>query len=326
MGIAGDQTSEEPRLQKDPTIMQGRIVISPLSEAVVLEPGAPRFTDRDSGAFPIEVRGEIRVRVESILPSWGATVEALELRGPGGVIPADRLLVRMGGEKADFLPLSGRVRLITGDHHSPVEEVPLEILFCPTWHDRPGQYVGRLRLRPAVWTSLTTSEELKDEELSEFREQQLGDAREIEVKFESPQVINVVLSSEELHFDATAGAGTIPADEEISIGVSTNASIWRVECQATPLMSDEHEIPASRILWERVDDFGTVLASGNLADQPVVFKGHESARGALATLHFKIHIFTHDIAAVYDGALSMIGIISKKYEEEEKIRSIEPHP
>lgn len=325
-GIVEDQTTGKPLSQQDPAILQGRIVISPVSAVVALRPGAPRLADRDRRSFPIEVRGEVRVRVESILPFWGATVEALVLRGPGGAVPPDRLLVRVGGEEAEFLPLSGRVRLVTGDHRSPVEEVPIEILFCPTWRDRPGRYEGRLLLRPAVARTvrstitpyLTASGELRDKEPGKFKEQDLGETREIEVVFESPQVISIELSSDELHFDATAGVGIISANEGIVIEVSTNAAVWQVECRVSPLVSDEHEIPVSRILWERLNDFGNVVDSGNLADQPVVFEGRKHAECARATLRFKVHIFMHDVAAVYNGTLSMLGTPGRKHREKKR--------
>ena len=329
LGIAEEQTVEKPFSRGDPTIVQGRILISTMSTNIVLKPGAPRLQGKDKRSFPIEVQGNTRIRVESVLPTWGATVEALELRGPDGVVPLDRLLVRAGGEGGEFLPLSGRVPLVTGDYRSQVEEVPLDILFCPTWRDRPGRYEGRLLLRPtvsqAVWRNVTTnptaSEGLADEGPGEFNEQSLGEAQKIGVEFESPQIISIVLSSDQLLFDATAGAGIFAADEDIVMEISTNASIWRVECQASPLVSNEREIPVSRILWERLDDFGNVVDSGNLEDQPLVFEGHEPAVGAVATLRFKIRIFMYDVAAVYHGTLSMLGTAAGgKHKEDPKIR------
>lgn len=93
--------------------------------------------------------------------------------------------------------------------------------------------------------------------------------------------------------------------------VATNAPSWWVECQASPLVSEEDEVPVSRMLWEKLDGSGNVLDAGNLGENAVVLQGNTPTEGTESILRYKMRITMEDVAGIYRGTISLVGIVGE---------------
>ena len=302
---AGEQPVKAQPSGTAPGVRPNAVTIQPASRALVLDSAPAGLAGGDEMASLTECYAETRVRVQAATPAWGATVAVLDLVGPDGPVPAERLLVRCGGKQAAFVPLSGPVPFVTGDYRLPVKEVPLEVLFRPSWTDPPGEYRGRLRLRPFIPDGSGGIARMAATALE--GEGEPGEI--ITIDMTNRITVRVEVSCAELSFDATAGTGEVPANMDVEVRVTTNAPRWRVECRAPPLLGDQYQIPPERILWQRVDGTDRVVGSGDLGNNYVVLRGAGPTAGATVTLHFRIRVLTEDVAGVYHGTLSMVGIV-----------------
>lgn len=256
----------------------------------------------------------LKINLRSLLPEWGAVVEAVSLWGPEGDIPKDRFWVRTEETGGEFAPLIKPVPLIRGDLRKPVRETEMEIEVRPAWQDAPGEYQGQLALipfgpeyeepKPKTTTTSRSKRNLMD----------IGQAQPVNISLSIPEIIDISISGGSLSFEGGGPEGTFYAREEMRFKIKTNARAWRVTCKAANLRSDReeaNEIPAERIKWERVDASGRVLNNGNLGLETTVFSSEDVSRitpDDEIILRFSINVTMSDVAGSYSGSISLQGI------------------
>ncbi len=305
LSVAGDTTSQN---LKGSTPGQGQqsIQIIPSSSSISMKPRqVPDRAATYSPESPMEGYAAFSVNVQSILPFWGALLDVILLEGPGGSVPHDRLLVRTAQTGEEFMPLDHPVPIVVGNYKQPVVDVPVELLFRPTWGDPPGNYHFQLSLDPSIPES-RGSEVLQS---SGSIPQPLGAGPGIGGEFPNADMIYIDLSTMELGFDIDRGMGTYEAEEDILFWIWTNADAWHIDCQATSLQSDEDEIPIERLAWERLDEYGNVIETGNFSNQNTVLSGHTPVVEFRAALRVSVTVTMSDIAGSYSGQLSLIGSV-----------------
>lgn len=287
------------------TQLAGRELVSivPSTPSITLEVGGPFAPRRPLKFGPWTASAQFGLRVESRIPFWGVKLEASPLEGPEGVLPPDRLWIRTEATEGEFQSLAQPVPIVVGDLRTPVKETFATIKVEPTWTDAPGEYQGELVMRPFVPEGGDPPPPSPDVSgiLPEER-------APVQVKLKIAAAISILVSGGELDFSAPSGPGDYAANEQVGFKVTTNASSWRVECQAAPLKGDDGQIPLERVLWERLDGRGQTVASGNLRDNPTVLDGHEATAGFESSLRFTIRITTEETAGNYSGSISLLGI------------------
>ena len=104
------------------------------------------------------------------------------------------------------------------------------------------------------------------------------------------------------------GPGTYLADEEIKFFVWTTAQTWRLVCQASAFINDEgNTIPLDQLIWERLDEYGRLIDSGNFGSQQTVLRGYGPVEEKMTTLRLKIRITMTNPSGQYNGELSLVG-------------------
>lgn len=286
------------------TQLAGRELVSivPSTPSITLEVGGPFAPRRPLKFGPWTASARFGLRVESRIPFWGVKLEATPLEGPQGMLPPERLWVQAEATEGQFQSLAQPVPIVVGDPRTPVKEVFATIKVEPTWTDAPGEYQGELVMRPFA------PEGSDPPPSPDLGGTVLEGSAPIEVKLKISAAISILVSGGELDFSAPSGPGDYAANEQVGFKVTTNASSWRVECQAAPLKGDDGQIPLERVLWERLDGRGQTVASGNLRDNPTVLEGHEATAGFEASLRFTIRITTEETAGNYSGSISLLGI------------------
>ena len=69
---------------------------------------------------------------------------------------------------------------------------------------------------------------------------------------------------------------------------------WRVECQATSLVSGEHEIPPERLSWERFDRYGRRVGGANLGTSRTIIEGFGATAESEVRVRFSLHVTLQD--------------------------------
>jgi len=256
---------------------------------------------------PLGRQTELSVSIQSGMPSWGASIEAVKLRGPGGRAPSGSFLVRTELTGGQFQPLEGPIPIVAGDYSLPARQAKVEIAFSPSWQDPAGEYRGKLVVRPAIPDQRGRTMTALDQTAG-----LIGTDQEIDFSFYHSQTIMLQRSTDELSLTLSAGPREQQTEDEVTLWLWTNANEWLVMCSATPLLLEGggHEIPPSRITWERLDEHGRVVQSGNLGTSAVVLEGWGPVEGAEWKLRFTMPVTMRDVAGRYGGRLELSGLVA----------------
>ena len=283
------------------------ISITPSTEQIKLTPLSSSTSDG-----PTPSGGSVQIKVQSVLPEWGAAIEAVRLRGPNGEIPANRIWVR-SEETKTFQQLDTRVPIIRGNLRAPERDVKIDLEVRPHWDDPPGDYDGEILLTP----TLPGLDESGDLPLAPP-----GAAAKIPVPFlhpydpiqsvhfslSIPEMLDLGTSGGELVFEGVSGPGIYYAEPDLRVWFCTNAYHWQVICSATNLEGERGEIPAEIIIWELIDNHGDVEATGNMGLNVIIMEGYGTMAPKEITLRFSLEITIADISGDYQGSLSVNGM------------------
>jgi hypothetical protein len=304
--LAQDQHRRKPEVRVTPP-PQDVIQIAPETDNVRLE-----YNPQAEGTLgPWPSIGTVKVKVRSVMPTWGTAVEAVRVRGPQGELPPERIWVRTEETARSFVPLTDPVPVVVGDHRTPERETELEVEVRPEWDDPPGEYDGELLLRPF---SPPEGEE------GITRSPRMGISPgpglapggpysgRIAFSLSIPEMIDLGTSGGGLEFLGVSGPGTYYAKPDLRVRICTNAAHWQVVCSATNLEGESGEIPAERIIWELIDSNEMVGATGNLGLNVVILEGYGTLPPTEVTLRFSLEITIADVAGDYRGTLSVNGM------------------
>ena len=181
-------------------------------------------------------------------------------------MPPDHIWARSEATENIFHPLDQPIPILFGGgRKGPYRQAAFELQLRPTWLDRPGRYKGHISLIPFL------PEGENFQQINLLRDEGVGQAQQMQVEFEIPEAISTSFSETELKFRADAGPGVYPADRDVELVMSTNASQWRVDYRASDLVGEEGDVKIERMSWERLDRFGRVEDRGGVgADRTVV--------------------------------------------------------
>lgn len=280
----------------------GPIAIFPCTSIIVLQNDSLPFEPEGLSRGPWGGQAKVSLTVQSPLPRWGVSIEASPFKGPEGILPPDRLWAQTEATENTFHPLNHPVPVLIGDPRLPVRQTSFDIKVQPSWSDKPGYYQGKIIAKPFLpqGTGISSAHN--------FRNEHLGGSQVLTVGLEIQEEMLVSFSQTEIKFDADVGPGVYPADEEVHFTVTTNASIWKVDCQAASLTGDKHKIPVERVSWERLNKLGKVEASGKLGIDETVVTGVGPAKDFEVRLRFKVQVMLEDPAGEYGGNISLVGI------------------
>jgi len=262
---------------------------------------------QEASGGPYVKYGEFYVTVESGLRAWGAVIEPSSIRGPRGSTPQGNLMVRTELTDGSFEPLNGPVPIAIGDYTVPSKTVKVELAFAPTWRDPAGTYQGKLLLRGYI------PEEEGMRLISPDQTRGIwGGKQTIRFVFKNDETIMIQQAEDEITFSVDGLPGERHGEAETTFWIWTNAQRWHVACLASPLllMGGGHEIPASRIDWEQLDEYGRVVASGNLGEDSIILNGWEPANEARATVRLGVHLTMADLGGTYSGSIALNGFVS----------------
>ena len=297
----GQDARISPPLRGTPTIS-----LIPSASSIVLSPGTPDGVNRLPGFHPFQGYARFDLRVQSAMPTWGATLAVSSIDGPEGPVPADRLWVRSTSTGNEFVPAKGLVPVVTGDYRQPVKDEPVEVLFRPAWNDPAGIYRFKLFLNPFDPGSARAG---GGNLVGPRGGREPGS--EISGEYKNHQVVLISIEDTEIHFEILPGPGVYESDDDIALKIWTNAEAWRVDCEATALKSGQNEIPLDRLRWERIDEYGRTVQAGNMATNPTILSGYGRVEALETKLRFKVDILPADIAGSYQGTLSLVGYVQE---------------
>lgn len=126
-----------------------------------------------------------------------------------------------------------------------------------------------------------------------------------------PEIFEITLvDGGELSFQGDGPEGTYYAAQDVKFRVTTNSRNWRVIAKADNLKSEQGEIPAERIHWERVNQYGQVLEQGDLGRNNVVLHsgGNRISPDEMHIVRFSMEVTMHDVAGSYKGRISLQGL------------------
>jgi hypothetical protein len=321
--LGSGQAAQQLEVNRESPPTGGRpfnaIVVTPSSRTVA-ESEAPRgMADPPKpGIRPIRKYAEFSVNVQSGLPKWGVVIEALGLAGPEGEVPLDRLQVKTDLTGGEFKSMAGPAPVITGDFRLPACDSKIMISFVPSWEDPAGPYTGRLVLRPYV---------PEDQDISLLSPGNhlglIANDQEVQLSFNNNETIMIDQPQNEIEFELHSTSSGREAVAEVTFMVSTNARRWRVACEATFLEGGKHQIPASRIEWKRLNEYGQAVDSGNMSDDIIVLEGLGPAQNLSSKLELTLPLSPSDLAGSYVGQLTFIGVVEgsgeKRVDEKEII-------
>ncbi len=310
-----------------PVLKNGFIQIIPESDQVRLEFGPQGGYEH----APWISSGILKLRVQSYLPEWSATIVPTNLEGPEGALPPDRLWIKTEETGGAFTPLTKPIPVVIGNLGMPVKDTEIAIEVRPTWQDPPGEYHGTLVLTPSgpkikthtsKFSARKTSSNRKGEGLDPSPSQHFtptpgagtpfqGLPGQVHVALTIPEIMEIAfLCGGELDFQGDGPEGTYQAQQEVRFKVITNSRKWRVLANTSNLTSERGEIPADRIHWTQVSPSGDVLDSGNLgSSNEVARSGSRHCRpNEEIILRFNIDITMADVAGSYRGNISLQGI------------------
>jgi hypothetical protein len=292
------------RMREDFTGNPDEISIIPALDEIVLIPTRKKeITDTSEEENPWICGAKIPITVQSMVPLWGVVIEAKEFTGPEGTLPADRLWVRTEQTGRAFQPLVGFVPLVTGDFRTPEKHVSADLQVRPAWNDPPGDYHGKLLLQPFM------PEDIGYKGRPNVRSARIRENPErIQLNFTIQEYISIAIPNTELTFRANRGPGEYKSDRDLVFQVVSNARTWHVECQATPLVSENDEIPAGRLSWERIDRFGRRIDSASLNSRSTVLEGYGITSESKAILRFTLLVTMSDRPGEYRGRISLVGV------------------
>ncbi len=261
------------------------------------------------GAHPWGSSGTITISVRSHLPEWGAVVQGVNIQGPAGTLPLDRVWVRTEETGGEYAPLTRPVPVIRGDFRQPVKETRMVIAVRPTWQDPPGEYHGTLTFAPTGPGQILPGSKAPPRMTSAQKGGYYKQLPHVDFSLRIQEIIEIVITGGQLDFTGGGPEGTYFADQEVRFRVLTNSRQWRVVCHASNLKSERGEIPAERIQWQRVNERGRVLDEGNLGLETTVLQGgYGISAEEEIILKFSLDISMADIAGNYKGNISLMGI------------------
>jgi len=283
----------------------------------------PAAGENHFGPWSSSVTLDILVR--SHLPEWSAVLEPPKAQGPAGVLPPDRIWVKTEETGQDFQPLTRAVPVLVGDRRLPVRETELEVEVRPTWQDPPGQYEGILTftpagptvaLKPSKFSSPRIARKIEKGQLDALPGSHVAPVRrgipsQVHFSLNIPEILEIALmDAPQLSFEGAGPEGTYVSQQEIRFKVRTNSPHWKVIAVADDLVSEKGEISSDRIRWERVNQFGQVLESGNLGASNVVLSSSTQrvSPDEEQILHFSLDISMADVAGSYKGNISLQGV------------------
>ncbi len=303
------------------------IQIIPSPESVRL--GAGPADGNPSG--PWCTSASLKVQVRSFLPEWGVQALPVNMHGPSGSLPPERLWIRSQETGDEFTPLTRPVPVVRGDLRRPSVVADLEIRVQPSWQDLPGEYEGTLVMTPmgpeihrqkSAYSSRKISSKYNKEPRDDDPSTLItpdphskipfsGLPGQVHFSLSIPEIFEITLvEGGELSFQGEGPEGTYTAAQEVKFRVLTNSRSWRVIARADNLKSERGEIPADRIRWERVDGYGQVIERGTLGKNNVVLHsgGSPVSPEEVHTIRFSLDVTMNDVAGSYKGRISLQGI------------------
>jgi hypothetical protein len=278
------------------------IEVTPGTSELVLDPKGSTEGTSSSREGPWSGRANLPLTVQSMLPEWSTVIQASPLKGERGTIPPERLWVRTEGTEGAYEPMDHPVPVAHGDASMGVKTVSAEIEARPDWTDPPGRYEGEIMVSGGLPSAIENAPRKNRIHFPAFQDQR------IYVSIQIPEVIMVSVGAVELDFDALSGPGQYTAEEEVCFHVTSNAEYWRVECEAAPLVYEDHEIPAERIRWSRLDEIGREISGYSIEERTTLAEGIGSVQDLEIRIKFSLDVLPIDRAGSYKGKISLVGL------------------
>ena len=282
----------------------GVVTIIPSTRDISLQMDVPPDASIDEGVHPFRGYAEFKVKVQSILPEWGITLEISSIEGPKGVPDQNFIWVRTKATGGEFIPVDHPVPIVTGDYHKALEEMPVEMLFGPGWDDPVGGYTFKMLLKPYI----LVDGKMNKTGNSQFPQMNAVDL-EINGGFDNPEAIVITVENSDIDFEAIDGPGTYRSKDDFVFSVWTNANQWYVDCVTEGLSSEGGQISLDRIDWNKLDAYGQTVDRGNLSENPTILRGYGPAIELITTVSFSIDVTMGDIAGFYQGEMSLVGSV-----------------